>query len=166
MPLCTRIGRLLLLGGLGMDEKTDIVDRLRASAAQIQAIWPHHPTGPLLEAAEEIERLRAQVKMLSSISLSDGYVTTEELVSETCSTCTHWDTKDYEAKRWDDYGNEISFPKLRLCLNPKIPFVFNEGDPIRIPPEDGAAVNDGSGYMAVFITTAPFGCKLWESSDD
>lgn len=46
--------------------------------------------------------------------------------------------------------------ELRSCTSPKIRFYER-------PEQDGAAVLDGSTYMALLITAENFGCVQWEA---
>lgn len=84
----------------------------------------------------------------------------------TCKTCLHWTvTKPYE-DGWQylispidiDTCEPMQFPfEVRRCRAPKLLFCERPIEP------DGAAVADGSTYMAALITGPDFGCTNWRN---
>ena len=88
-----------------------------------------------------------------------------------CSSCVHWQRDENRYNRaidpeenpatGDDWVSEeerkMRFPfEVRYCKNPKLLFYQR-------PAKDGAAVFDGSDYMAYLATGGDFGCVNGES---
>lgn len=88
-----------------------------------------------------------------------------------CSSCVHWQedenrynnaiSPDYNPVTLDEWSSEEErlawFPyEVRYCKHPKVLFYQR-------PEKDGAAVFDGSDYMAYLATGPNYGCVNGES---
>jgi hypothetical protein len=76
-----------------------------------------------------------------------------------CKECRHWDTAPAYYEKYDDDGEEIEVPEVRLCLSDRV--VYGDGDKPTVT-EGGAVYTDASGYHASLKTTATFGCVCGE----
>lgn len=86
-----------------------------------------------------------------------------------CKTCRWWGAHDGE-DGWrvgqlrvrDPVTYEVVDPQpfeVRLCGSPAIRFYER-------PAIDGAALLDGSEYMALFVTGEDFGCVAWAPKEE